>query len=357
MGIPANLTESIGNRDIARTRLVVMMPELSINQPASRTRCYAVASKLSNRREILLLSIQSGRSSALQLLFNTVALCPLSRKAHRHLTLYAQRGSSSIVRVGLLLLLRKLTEARMVFDFDDAVFLDSPRGTRAMCRAADAVLVATEYLARYARQFSKNVFVLPTSIDLALYQRPRNARTARGVPVVGWIGTPSNLGYLKPLMKPLQRLSRSNDFTLTLITDPSKTRGLNLPPGIQLKIIPWTLGDFIQRLATFDVGVCPLPDDEWTRGKSSYKVLEYMALGIPPVASPIGGITDVITHGTDGLMATTQDEWHACLRNLIENPESRREMGRAARSTVEKRFSMETTAAEIGRLLDHLDGE
>ena len=289
--------------------------------------------------------------------WHTLALFPRSKRAANRLTLFAQRGTNVSPRFEVLLLWRKMTQSKLIFDFDDAVFLSYPRGTRALCQAADFVFVANEFLAEYARRFSKKVFVLPTSIDLDVYRRPKVATSKPSVPVIGWIGTPSNFGYLRLLTRPLLRLRRSHDFVLTLITDQSQRHRLDLPEDLPLRIVPWTLDDFVENLTTFDVGVCPLPDEPWTRGKSGYKVLEYMALEIPPVASPVGRIADLITPGVDGVLAGTEEEWHAHLRELLENPKLRVEMGRAARKTVEARFSMDAVAREIVGHLDELDKE
>ncbi len=248
-----------------------------------------------------------------------------------------------------------MTASKLIFDFDDALYIDFPWSTRQLCRHADVVLAANKVLAKYARQYSNHVFVVPTSIDLKLYQPPERAPANRDAAVIGWIGTRWNLGYLRMLEAPLSRLIASFDFVLTLITDPSSAGEVSLPPEIPLRVVPWTLGDFVQNLSTCDVGICPLPDNPWTQGKSSYKVLEYMALGIPAVASPVGGIIDAIEPGADGYFATSGDDWYIHLRDLLEDPNLRREMGRAGRRKVEARFSLDVAVSEIERHLEELD--
>ena len=336
-----------------------MLPESTIDNPASRTRCYALVDKLSGRRDVVLLTSKAHPDRVFRFLRNTrlvLSLYPLSKRAGNQVTVFAQRGTKFRSRVYLLLLWRRVTRSLIVFDFDDAVFVQFPKGTRDLCSGADAVFAANEYLATYARRFSNRVFVVPTPIDLSLYHRPPAVPVKGDVPVIGWIGTSWNLEYLRILARPLQRLRMSNDFVLTLITDPTMVRGLDLPPDIRLRIVPWTLGDFIANLATFDVGVCPLPDNPWTRGKSGYKVLEYMALGIPPIASPVGGVIGTIDPGKDGLFATTEDEWYVHLRNLLEPQELRDVIGRAGRRKVESRFSLDAVARQIDSRLDELDG-
>ena len=335
-----------------------MLPESTIDNPASRTRCYALVDKLSGRRDVVLLTSKAHPDRVFRFLRNTrlvLSLYPLSKRAGHQVTVFAQRGTKFRSRVYLLLLWRRVTRSMIVFDFDDAVFIQFPRGTRDFCSGADAVFAANEYLAAYARRFSNHVFVMPTSIDLSLYQRPPTLPVKGDVPVIGWIGTSWNLEYLRILARPLQRLRMSNDFVLTLITDPTMVRGLDLPPDIRLRIVPWTLGDFIANLATFDVGVCPLPDNPWTRGKSGYKVLEYMALGIPAIASPVGEVSHTIDPGTDGFLAATDDDWYTHLRYLLEHPELREAMGNAGRRKVESQFSLDGAVKEIEKHLSELD--
>ncbi len=347
-------------RGVGLPRTLVMLPESTVNNPASRARCYALVDKLAAGRDITVLGSKEHRDRIFRFLLNSytlLTLFPLSKAAGHRVTLFAQRGTKFRTRVDLLLFWKKITESKLLFDFDDAIFIQFPRGTQRLCHSADVVVAANEYLAGYARRFSNHVFVVPTPIDLGLYQRPATLPVKGDVPVIGWIGTSWNLEYLRLLVRPLQRLHASNDFVLTLVTDPSMARELELPADIPLKIVPWTLSDFIPTLATFDIGVYPLPDDPWTRGKSGYKVLEYMALGIPAVASPVGEVIHTIDPGVDGLLAATEEDWYIHLRRLLEHPELRETMGRAGRKKVESRFSLDAAVKEIEKRLDELDRE
>ncbi len=343
-----------------RPRTLVLLPEGGLSDPASRTRCYALAEKLTAHRNIQVLSPLEHADRVLRFLVNTFSLFALYRVAKQsrnRVTLFVQRGARFRTRVFLLLVWRRVTGSKLVFDFDDAIYIRFPQSTRSLCTEADLVLAANENLAAYARQFSRRVFVVPTSIDLNLYGLPRPPTAKHESLVIGWIGTRWNLGYLAALARPLERLKSSCDFVLALITEPSSASDLELPQEIRVRIIPWTLKDFVQNLATFDVGVCPLPDDPWTRGKSSYKVLEYMALGIPAVASPVGGIVDAIEDGKDGFLATTEDEWYVHLSELLHHPELRSKMGKAGREKVESRYSLDVTAESVERYFSELDRE
>lgn len=338
-------------------RTLVMLPESTIEDPASRTRCYALVNRLSEPRNVVLLPVRDRRNrinSFVMDIFRTLRLYLLTKRAEDGIILLAQRGTKSRTHVKLLLVWRRVTESKIAFDFDDAVFLQSPKGTRDLVSGADTVIAANEYLAAYARQFSDKVLRVPTAIDLDLYCRPYTTHRNEE-PVIGWIGTPWNLEYLRLLRAPLRRLRGSHDFVLTLITDPLGARDLNLPEDIPLRVLPWRLDKFTENLASFDIGVCPLPDTPWTRGKSGYKVLEYMAMRIPPVASPVGELAHIVTHGEDGLLAATEDEWFTSLRTLIDQPELRERIGDAGRRKVEQHFSTEVIARQIEGQLQNLD--
>lgn len=317
-----------------------------------------MADRLSEFRDVTVVPNKEHSDRVVRLLLNlanTWNLYAIAKRAENHVTLFAQRGTKSRTRVVLVLIWRQLTGSKLMFDFDDAIFLQSPWGTQQLCRASDAVLAANEYLAQYARQYSDHVTVVPTSIDLRVYQRRASPSVARDVPVIGWIGTSWNVGYLRSLVKPLLRLNASNDFLLTLVTDPLEANRLRLPSDIPLRVIPWRLGDFVTNLSTFDIGVCPLPDNPFTRGKSGYKVLEYMALGIPAVASPVGGIIGLVDDGIDGLLAASDDEWYRHLRDLVESPAQRQAIGLAGKRKVEDYYSLDKIAKDVEKLVGDLE--
>ena len=343
----------IGPHDVSSSFLLVLSPEHSIRSPASRTRIYSLASRIGRRIPVIVLPIsaeywESARVN-LQLLSNTLVLFSMARSSSTPLKVLVQRGTDFVGRILLLVLWRRLTGQRLIFDFDDAIYLRTPTGVRLLCTHADAIIASTQYLASYASMFNRKVAVVPTLVDLDVYTRAR--RPANSRPVIGWIGTPSNLQYLRILQQPLKHLQETHNYVFRIVTDERSRPLVPLSRDIPWEIENWEIDNFVEKLRYFDVGVCPLPDDDWTRGKAGYKILEYMALEVPPVASSVGFNKVVIEDGFDGFLVSTENEWWSRLKGLIEDPQNRERMGQRGRSKVENGYSLQ---AWTDRILDFI---
>lgn len=248
---------------------------------------------------------------------------------------------------------------RLVFDFDDALYALAPgqdRGLRGgirrrraqrferMLKASDLVVIENDINRDYAGQYCRQLLTITGPIDTARYQ-PVTGR--RGPVILGWIGSPSTTGYLDFLRPVLQELTRrGHALVLHLIG----AAPFDLP-GVEVRRSPWTIDTEVRELGTFDVGLMPLTDDPWSRGKGGYKILQYMAMGIPTVASPIGINVDLVLHGTTGFLGSTVDEWLAALEALITDPERRRAIGERARREALEQHSLERHAPTILRAL------
>ena len=233
----------------------------------------------------------------------------------------------------------------LVFDFDDAIFLryrspangwlsllKAPGKTRAICRLASHVIVGNKYLAEYARMFNRNVTIVPTTIDTDVYRVGSTRETTE--PVIGWTGSFSTVQHLDLLRRVLAEIARREQFRLRVI-GPSEYR----LKGVNVEVIPWRSDTEAQDLAEADIGIMPLPDDPWSRGKCACKALQYMGLGIPAVCSPVGINSDLIKDGENGFLANTAEEWITKLTTLLRSTQLRRKLGLAGRKTVEERFS------------------
>lgn len=241
----------------------------------------------------------------------------------------------------------------VLFDFDDAIWLrhtsganalfdrlKSPGKTATLCRLAARVVVGSEYLAGWARRHSARVDVVPTSIDPGAYEAraaPANERV-----VVGWTGSATSLTHLEGAAPLLRRLVAARPVEVRVLS----TRPPDLP-GVPVAFRQWTPENEVDEIRAFDVGIKPMPDDEWARGKCPMKELQYLALGIPAVCSAVGGTREAVRHGDNGYLVSTEDEWMEALLRLVDDPVLRRRLGEAGRRTVLERYASPRSAAAL----------
>jgi glycosyltransferase involved in cell wall biosynthesis len=233
------------------------------------------------------------------------------------------------------------TAPAMLLDVDDGVFLRYPGKYEHLARMCDGVIAGNAAIAEFTRPFNKHITIIPTCIDLQDYQvRPPAASGAR--PVVGWMGTTGNLPFLEVCAPALRNLAGRFDFELRLIAGESTPLEAVDLSGVTVRFIPWQGRTEVAELSHFDIGLMPLPEGEpWMRYKCGLKLLQYMAIGIPGVASPIGVNAEIVNNGDNGFLAATTPEWETALRRLLEDIELRRALGKAARQTVEARYSVD----------------
>lgn len=243
-----------------------------------------------------------------------------------------------------------------VLDYDDAVFHNYDQHRLAAVRRlfgrrldglmAQAVLVVSgnDYLVQRARNAGAPwVEVLPTVIDLARYAWPHSAPAGckAQVPTVVWIGSPSTVRYLQLLEVPLQRLAKRLPFVLRVIG------GEVALPGVQVECLPWTEDTEVTHIASADVGVMPLLDSPWERGKCGYKIIQYMACGLPVVATPIGINTRIVQTGVNGYLADDAQAWVDALERLLTNVALRVQMGAAGRQQVEEEYCLQVSGPRL----------
>jgi glycosyltransferase involved in cell wall biosynthesis len=242
----------------------------------------------------------------------------------------------------------------IVFDFDDAIFVSyrSPSNgylsylkfaskTKTICRLASHVMVGNPYLAEYARQVNDRVTVIPTTIDTEKYRVPP-PNNSSGPPVIGWTGSYSTVQHLDTLRGALKKLAERESFRLRVIGTPA----YDCPP-VDVEAMPWRANTELEDLGAIDIGVMPLPDDRWSKGKCGLKALQFMALSIPTVCSPVGVNTDIIQDDQNGFIAGTEDEWVDKLSRLLRSRELRQRLGHAGRVTVEQKYSAITQAPRV----------
>jgi glycosyltransferase involved in cell wall biosynthesis len=234
-----------------------------------------------------------------------------------------------------------------VFDFDDAImFRDSSQRRfdswqrrqrfRRTVTGARRVIAGNGYLAGLASRYSEAVTVIPTAIDVSAY--PERRGTSSCQPVIGWIGTRINLMYLRAIVPALTRVARARpDVQLKIVADDF----LDVP-GMPVTNKRWSLEEEVEDVMSFQVGIMPLADDPWTRGKCAVKILQYFAASVPVVCSPVGTNREVVEHGRNGYFGSSEDEWVARLVELLDNAERRQQFGAAGREAVGRRYSIES---------------
>jgi glycosyltransferase involved in cell wall biosynthesis len=247
--------------------------------------------------------------------------------------------------------LLRLAAPDYLYDFDDAIlFRDSASGRfdsrqrrarfRRMVGGASRVIAGNDYLAGLARRYQADVTVIPTAIDLAPYDAPIEPSDE---PAICWIGTAVNLMYLRPLLSVLAKLRvRGSGVKLKIVSD-----GFVQHAGLEVVCKRWNLQDEARDIMSCQVGIMPLPDDPWTRGKCALKILQYFAARRPVVCSPVGSNLSVVEQGRSGYFASAADEWRARLEELLADAEKRRAFGRCGRETVESRYSVEENFAKL----------
>lgn len=243
--------------------------------------------------------------------------------------------------------------SKLIFDLDDSIwrqqtgeiksnnellyFLKNPNKTKDIINVADTIFAGNQYLADHALQFNRNVKIIPTTIDTDIYAvipKKENDRVC-----IGWSGSFSTIIHFEFVVEVLKTLKKKygNRIYFKVIGD-----GSYVNEELNIQGLPWVKETEIEDFSEIDIGLMPLPNDEWTKGKCALKGLQYMSLGIPCIMSPIGVNNDIIEDRVNGFLASTDEEWLERLSMLVESFELRQKVGSAGRKTVEDGFSIDS---------------
>jgi hypothetical protein len=247
----------------------------------------------------------------------------------------------------------------VVVDYDDAIFhaydLHASRIVRRLLgrkidkvmAAANLVMAGNAYLAERAKAAGAvRVEIVPTVVDTDYYNSKADRATG-SEQVIGWIGTPSTwTEYLAPIMLPLTTVAAAEGARIMAVGP-----GRAAASHALLDVLPWSEETEVSRIQEMDIGVMPLTDTPWARGKCGYKLIQYMACGVPVVASPVGVNAEIVEHGVNGFLATTPAEWSDALVTLLRDPELRRRMGAEGRRKVEAHYSLKVWAPRVAKML------
>jgi glycosyltransferase involved in cell wall biosynthesis len=243
----------------------------------------------------------------------------------------------------------RVLRKKIIYDFDDAIWLPNTSENNriaaglkwhqkvgSICRWAWKVSCGNRYLQEYALQFNPNAIVNPTTIDTEhLHNQVKDQVEKDGPVVIGWTGTHSTLKYLEPLVPVLRQLEEKHEFKFSVIS--------NQAPAFSLRSLvfkPWRKETEIADLLRFNVGVMPLQEDPWAKGKCGFKALQYMALGIPALVSPVGMNTEVVDHGRNGYICQDTADWFRSLELLLKDEALRLKLGAEAREKIISHYSV-----------------
>ena len=251
---------------------------------------------------------------------------------------------------------------RIIYDLEDNMFSDEPEGGNwiaslikskskyhFLISTADEVIASSPYLVGKCKEItSKNNihFIPPTLNSIKFIEKPKKKEEDRKV-VIGWTGTVGSKVFLDELIPTLEKLHDICSYKLIVIGNFDMSH-----PFLDLEVIQWELEEEIKQLHRFDIGIYPLPLNDWIGGKSGLKALQYMAIGIPPVCSAIGNVLNFINNNEDGVLVSSEEEWLLSLESLIKDQEKRKDIGKKAREKFLKEFSQDQIFNQYYRLIE-----
>ena len=247
----------------------------------------------------------------------------------------------------------------IIYDFDDAIFHMYDQHTNKFLRlllsnklnpaitSANKIFAGNEYLAKYARQNSNEVITVPTVVDTTAFSPRITENKSSFIKKIGWIGTPSTWStYLQPLIPVIEKLAIENNFKISVM---GAKEHKHITPVVEF--VPWSEETEIPFLQSLDVGIMPLFNSPWANGKCGYKLIQYMACGIPVIASPVGVNTQIVEHGKNGLLANHEHDWINSIGILKANPQLRQSMGKQGRKKIEENFSLQVWGPKVSKLI------
>lgn len=236
----------------------------------------------------------------------------------------------------------------MIFDFDDSIwlqtvseankklgFLKNASKTSKIIQHSKLVFAGNEFLAQYAKQFNDNVVIVPTTIDTEVYQSQRTE--SNGKVCIGWSGSFSTIEHFETAIPALKRIKEKykDKVYFKIIGD-----GNYYCKELETQGFPWKADSEVKDLSEIEIGSMPLPDTEWAKGKCGLKGLQYMALGIPTLMSPVGVNSEIIQNGENGFLPHNEDEWVKYISMLVEDEQLRGRIGEAGKKTVDGHYSV-----------------
>lgn len=267
--------------------------------------------------------------------------------------IFLQRAIYNKYFIILIIFHKLFFRRKIIFDFDDAIYLHSPSKTKLFTKIADVVTVGSHELFDWAKKYNKNTFLIPTCTYFANFPQKNFSSNKKEKLILGWVGNASahkdNLNLLIPILNSL--VARKVPVQMVIIgmnKNKEITDNFLQIKNLDIKIIDWLdPKKIIEAIYDFDVGLMPLVDSPWNRGKCALKIIEYMACGVATVASPVGENNYVIKDGVNGFLPTNTEEWVAVIENLYNNPSLLETVGKKGRQTIEKTYNYDMQIINI----------
>jgi len=244
-------------------------------------------------------------------------------------------------------------------DFDDAIFHQYDDHSSLLFRTilkkkldpllkrSNLTICGNDYLQNWAKNHCSNTYVVPTVVDTTKYIHLKK-KISKQI-VIGWIGSPSTWNYVQKIKKPLNQILKTHNVTTLVVGSGNQ----NTPDNL-FKFVDWSLESEISLIQSMDIGIMPLTEDLWSQGKCGYKLIQYMACGLPVIASPVGVNKKLVKNGVNGFLANSEEEWIEFLDLLIRDPELRSKMGAEGRKIVEKFYSLEVHGPRVSSIIGNL---
>ena len=256
-------------------------------------------------------------------------------------------------------MIARVFRKKYIYDFDDAIWIPNTSESnrvvswlksfwkvKHICKWAYKVTGGNEYLCNYARQFNNNVICIPTSVDTENSHNKLKEHSQNGI-VIGWTGSHSTAKYIDQLIPVLQKFEKETPFSFLVISDKPHE-----PPLKNVIYCPWNESTEVNDLLKMDIGIMPLENDKWSEGKCGFKLIQYLSLGIPAVASPVGVNKKIICHGATGFLCNDEKEWIEALGKLAGDATLRKEFGNAGRKFIIDNYSVQEQSKKLMELFE-----
>jgi glycosyltransferase involved in cell wall biosynthesis len=254
-------------------------------------------------------------------------------------------------------IIAKLWRKKIIYDFDDAIWIANTSAANKLaawfkcfwkvqyiCKWSYKISAGNDFLCNYAKQYNSNVSLMPTCVDIEKQHKGTKTHT-NNKPIVGWTGSHSTLPYINTIIDVIKELQNEIDFTFLIIA--------NKKPNLTLKdwqYIEWNEGTEIDDLLKMDIGIMPLEADAWSEGKCGFKIIQYLSLGIPAIASPVGVNKIILEEGINGFLCTSPAEWRTRIKMLLENCDLRKQFGKLGQQKITTNYSIQSQSSTFFNL-------